>query len=109
MRDVDILQEAAIQKAKLIISIVPYPESNLSLLQYLKHFQIRAEVVVTAHYLDDIKKFYDGGATFVLNPESISLEFLRSILTPQQLIKASAVHRKEIVSLLEQRYWHHPA
>lgn len=109
MRDNDVLEEANIQSAKMIISIVPYPESNLSLLQYIKHFQLKAEVVVVARYLSDIRKFYEAGATFVLNPESISLDYLRSVLNPAQLAKVSAVHQKEILSLLEHQYYHHEA
>ncbi len=106
MRDEDILQEAKIQQARMIISIVPYPESNLSLLQYVKHFHIKADTVVIARYLDDIKKFYAAGATYVLNPESISLEYLQGILTSEKLIRASRVHQEEILHLLERQYQH---
>lgn len=106
MRDEDILAEAKIQQAKMIISIVPYPESNLSLLQYVQHFHIKADTVVIARHLDDIKKFYHAGATYVLNPESISLEYLQGILSPKELVRASHVHQKEILGLLENQYRH---
>jgi voltage-gated potassium channel Kch len=106
MRNEDILIEAKIQQAKMIISIVPYPESNLSLLQYIHHFHIKADTVVIARHLDDIKKLYHAGATYVLNPESISLEYLQGILSPKELVRASHVHQKEILNLLEHQYRH---
>ena len=101
MRDEDILELASLQTAKMIISIVPYPESTLSLLQYIKHFKIKCDVVVFASFLMDVRKFYNAGATFVLHPESISLKFLLSVLTPKELAKASHVHKRELLRLIE--------
>jgi len=101
MRDEDILDLANLESAKMIISIVPYHEPTMSLLQHIKHFNIKSDVVVLAPYLMDVKAYYDAGATFVLHPESISLKYLTSVLTPEQLAHASNIHQKELMDLLE--------
>ncbi len=101
MRDEDILDLANLENAKMIISIVPYHEPTMSLLQHIKHFGIKCNVVVLAPYLMDVKAYYDAGATFVLHPESISLKYLLSVLTPEQLAHASTAHQKELIDLLE--------
>lgn len=109
MRDDDILDLANLESAKMIISIVPYHEPTMSLLQHIKHFGIKADVVVLAPYLMDVKAYYDAGATFVLHPESISLKYLLSVLTPEQLAHASDVHQKELIDLIEQSLHEHGA
>lgn len=76
MRESDILQLANLPAAKMIISIVPYHEPTMSLLQYVKHFKIKAKVIVTAPYLMDVATYYTAGANSVLHPESITLQYL---------------------------------
>lgn len=76
MREEDILQLANLPAAKMIISIVPYHEPTMSLLQYIKHFKIKAKVIVTAPYLMDVTTYYTAGANSVLHPESITLQYL---------------------------------
>lgn len=100
MRDQDILDRANLDEANMIISIVPYPESTMSLLQYVKHFKIKADVIVSANQLFNAERFYEAGATFVLHPESISLDYLKTILEREQLLKASLKHKQEIYLLL---------
>lgn len=100
MRDEDILELANLDQAHMIISIVPYPETTLALLQYIHHFGIKVDVIVSASRLLDAERFYKAGATFVLHPESISLDYLKSILKKEELVKVSALHKKEIVQLL---------
>lgn len=107
MREEDILQLANLGTAKMIISIVPYHEPTMSLLQYVRHFNIKCDVVVLASYLMDVEKYYDAGATFVLHPESISLKFLLSVLTPAELAKASHVHKREVLKLVERSLHQH--
>ena len=76
MREEDILQLADLSAAQLIISIVPYHEPTMSLLQYMQHFKIKAKVIVTAPYLMDVDQYYAAGASSVLHPESITLQYL---------------------------------
>lgn len=107
MRDEEILHRASISTAKMVISLIPYHEANVSLLQFIRHFNIRVDVIVVGHYLEEIRALYESGATLVLSPESISLEYLQSVLLPKQLVKASQLHRKEIFSLVKQQTYHH--
>ncbi len=100
MRDEDILQRAQISHASMIISIVPYPEPTMSLLQYIKNRHIKAKVIVRAQYISDVEKYYRFGATFVLHPESISLDYLKNVLKKEELAQASTLHKKEVLKLL---------
>jgi Kef-type K+ transport system membrane component KefB len=106
MRDEDILDMANLETAKMIISIVPYHEPTMRLLQHIRHFKIQCKVVVLAPYLMDVQAYYDAGASFVLHPESISLKYLVSVLTPEELVRASNVHQKELLDLLQHSLQH---
>ncbi|MFA6475555.1 MAG: cation:proton antiporter [Patescibacteria group bacterium] len=89
MRDEDILELANLNSAKMIISIVPYMDSTMSLLQYVSHFKIKCEVVVLATHLIDIDRFYKAGATYVLHPESISMQYLMTVLAKPHGLSAT--------------------
>ncbi|MBI2415822.1 MAG: cation:proton antiporter [Candidatus Kerfeldbacteria bacterium] len=102
MRDEDILARAHLNTAALIISIVPYSISTLALLQYVQHFRVSADIIVSAKQLIDVPTFYHAGATFVLHPDSISLAYLQSVLSRSELNKASKLHRQEIIHWLKQ-------
>ncbi|MFA5995664.1 MAG: cation:proton antiporter [Patescibacteria group bacterium] len=99
MRDEDILKQAQLDQASLIISIVPYPEPTLSLLQYAKHFKLKADIIVSARHLAEVEQFYKAGATFVLHPDSISLQYLKDILHKEELVKVSKLHKEELRQL----------
>ena len=101
MRDAEILERAELHKASLIISLVPYPEPTMSLVQYVAHFELKGSLVVSARHLADVDRFYKGGATFVLHPESISLDYLRRIIEKEDLNEISSQHKGEIVNLLK--------
>lgn len=91
MREETILQEADLAAAKMIISIVPYHEATMSLLQYIKHFKLNSQVVVTARYQMDVEQYYAAGATYVLHPESITLQYLAKELKHGHLPAAQSV------------------
>lgn len=91
MREDDILKLANLNSAKMIISIVPYHEATMSLLQYIKHFKLSCQVVVTAHYTMDVEQYYTAGATYVLHPESITLQYLAKELKHGRLPAAQSV------------------
>lgn len=91
MREDDILKLANLSEAKMIISIVPYHEATMSLLQYIKHFKLKCQVVVTAHYIMDVEQYYAAGATYVLHPESITLHYLAEALQHGRLPAAQSV------------------
>lgn len=102
MREEDILEQTNLGSAVMIISIVPYPETTMILLQYIKHFKYKTNVIVSADQLSDVERYYEAGATFVLHAESISLDYLKTVLKKERLLaKASDDHQKELVGLLE--------
>ncbi|MBI4407630.1 MAG: NAD-binding protein, partial [Candidatus Kerfeldbacteria bacterium] len=91
MREDDILKLANLSSAKMIISIVPYHEATMSLLQYIEHFKLTCKVIVTANFIMDVEQYYAAGATYVLHPESITLHYLAEELEHGRFPTAQSV------------------
>ncbi|MDP3970458.1 MAG: cation:proton antiporter [bacterium] len=101
MRDEEILQRANLMEAVTVVSTVPHPEATMSLLQYAKHFKLKANIIVSARFISEVEDYYNAGATFVLHTESIGIDYLKRILKKGDLSKAGKQHHKEISTLLE--------
>ncbi len=69
--DVELLEEANVDKAKLIVSTLTEPEANLFLLNYLKRKHSDAVVIAEADNPKQAGKLYDEGASYVILPHFI--------------------------------------
>jgi Kef-type K+ transport system membrane component KefB len=83
-----ILNEAGLEKAKLVISSIPDTilkgTSNTSILAYVKRINPTARVIVTAERVHAAEKLWDAGADFVILPQ-VEMSS-RLALVMQQLI-----------------------
>jgi len=66
--DLDILERAKFEKAKLVISTVPDIEDNLLLIKGLSNANKSAKIIVLAKDTDDAKILYKAGADYVVLP-----------------------------------------
>jgi Kef-type K+ transport system membrane component KefB len=68
-----ILNEAGLDKAKLVISSIPDTilkgTNNMSILAYVKRINPAAKVIVTAERIHSAEKLWDAGADFVILPQ----------------------------------------
>lgn len=82
IEDIDNLELAHIDKAKVVISTVIDHEATLMLLEYLKDHPHRRSlsVIVTAGYPDEAKKLYQAGADYVVVPRWITGVHLGDLL-----------------------------
>ncbi|HVS79080.1 MAG TPA: cation:proton antiporter [Candidatus Saccharimonadales bacterium] len=69
--DAELLEEANIAKAKLIVSTITDPEANSFLLNFLKHKGSDAVVIAEADNPKEAGKLYDEGASYVILPHFI--------------------------------------
>jgi Kef-type K+ transport system membrane component KefB len=67
------LNEAGLEKAKLVISSIPDTilkgTNNASILAYVKRINPSAKVIVTAERIHSAEKLWDAGADFVILPQ----------------------------------------
>lgn len=85
----DALMMVHVDKAKLVVSTIPDMSVNDALLDFCRHRQSKATVVVTVKSSSDAKRCYDLGATFVIVPSILSGERFAEFLHAKKVKKTS--------------------
>jgi len=103
--DPEILVEANLQKAKLIISTVDNVHANLTLLEYLKRFPKRPQTIITSVTRSHAVKLYESGANYVLVPNIITGDHIKHLIKTygfggNNFVKMGKSHYKKIVGLV---------
>jgi Kef-type K+ transport system membrane component KefB/voltage-gated potassium channel Kch len=87
--DVELLEEANVGKAKLIVSTITDPEVNLFLLNFLDRKKSNAVVIAQADSPKEASKLYDQGASYVILPHFIGGEKIGAFVKKSGLSKSN--------------------
>jgi Kef-type K+ transport system membrane component KefB/voltage-gated potassium channel Kch len=103
--DVELLEEAGVERAKLVVSTIPDHQTNMILLNYLKSKNQRAISVIHADDPYEAAKLYEAGASYVILPHYIGSEKVSEFIAKSGLAK-SAFRKQRIRHLgyLEKHY-----
>lgn len=80
MADVEILEKAKVDSAKLIISTIPDRYENTFLIKNTRKENKKAIIIVTARHIDDALYFYDEGADYVILPHILGGDYISVLL-----------------------------
>jgi len=105
--DVELLEEAGVDKAKLIVSTIPEIETNKVLINYILPKNPKAIIIVHTDDPYDAAKLYDWGASYVILPHYIGSEKVSEFIGKSGLAKSA--FRKERVKHLEYLEKHYGA
>jgi Kef-type K+ transport system membrane component KefB len=83
--DSSIQQIAGMRKASLIISTVPDPNDNRTLLETLKKERVKAKVIMTAMDEDDALELYDHKIDYALLPHFVGGQHIADILKHEKI------------------------
>lgn len=103
--DVELLEEAGVDHAKLVVSTIADHQTNMILLNYLKTKNPKAIVVVHADDPYEAAKLYEVGASYVVLPHYIGSEKVSEFIAKSGLAK-SAFRKQRIrhLTYLEKHY-----
>ncbi|MBI2592320.1 cation:proton antiporter [Candidatus Saccharibacteria bacterium] len=103
--DVELLEEAGVERARLVVSTIPDFQVNTFLLDYLKRKNPRAVAIFHSDDPLDAAKYYEAGASYVILPHYIGSEQVSTFIAKSGLSK-SAFHkqRKRHLGYLEKHY-----
>jgi Kef-type K+ transport system membrane component KefB/voltage-gated potassium channel Kch len=87
--DVELLEEANVAKAKLVVSTITEPEVNLFLLNFLDRKKSNAVVIAQADNPKEASKLYDEGASYVILPHFIGGEKIGAFVKKSGLSKSN--------------------
>ncbi len=103
--DVELLEEANVAKAKLIVTTITDLQVNLSLLEYLKHKGSDAVVIAQADSAKQAAELYHLGASYVILPHFIGGEQIGAFVKKSGLKKAAfKKFRDEHLKYLEDQF-----
>lgn len=77
--DVEILELAKANEAKIIVCTIPNLDENLAILKSIQAFRNKPIFIGSAESRAETIKLYEAGANYVLNPDILAGEFLRHI------------------------------
>lgn len=103
--DVELLEEAGIEHAKLVVSTIADHQTNMILLNYLRAKNPRAIAVIHADDPYEAAKLYEAGASYVILPHYIGSEKVSEFIAKSGLAK-SAFRKQRVRHLdyLEKHY-----
>ncbi|HET9721531.1 MAG TPA: cation:proton antiporter [Candidatus Saccharimonadales bacterium] len=103
--DVELLEEAGVDSAKLIVSTIPDYQTNKVLVDYIKHKNHEAIIIIHADDPYEAAKLYEAGASYVILPHYLGSEKLSEFISKSGLAK-SAFRKQRIRHLdyLEKHY-----
>lgn len=94
--DMEILDHAKLNKAKLVISTVPDMEDNLQLIKELNRHNRLAKIIVLAQYDEDAKILYKAGADYVILPHLAGGRQIAKILKEDSLRVLESFKEKDL-------------
>lgn len=103
--DGELLEEAGLEHARLVVSTIPDFEVNIFLLNFLERKNPRAVAIIHADHPDEAAKLYGAGASYVILPHYIGSEKVSSFISKSGLTKqAFKRERAKHLEYLEKQY-----
>lgn len=103
--DVELLEEAGVERALLVVSTIPDFQVNDFLLGYLRHKNPRAVVILHADDPLEAAKYYKAGASYVVLPHYIGSEKVSEFISKSGLNKSAFRKQREShLKYLEKHY-----
>ncbi len=103
--DAELLEEAGVQFAKLIVSTIPDFDVNVVLLGYIKRHNPAAIVILHGDDPLEAAKLYEAGATYVILPHYIGSEQVSTFIAKSGMSKSAFTkQRKRHLDYLERHY-----
>ncbi len=104
--DIELLEEAEVAKAKMIVSTITDLEANLALLNFLERKKSDAVIIAQADSPHEAHRLYEHGASYVILPHFIGGEKIGAFVKKSGLRKSNFKRAREAHIKYLKR--HHP-
>ena len=103
--DVELLEEAGIDSAKLVVSTIGDYQTNSFLVNLLEKINPNAVVICRAETVEDAEKLYELGASYVMMPHFIGSEKISSFIRRKGISKTEfRKYRERHLSYLQTQF-----
>ncbi|MFT4532565.1 MAG: Kef-type K+ transport system membrane component KefB [Candidatus Saccharimonadales bacterium] len=105
MTDLELLEEAGIGQAKLIVSVVTYHDTNKFLVRTVNQINPNCVIICHADSADQASELYELGASYVMLPHFIGSEKIGSFIRKNGLSKSEfRKYRTKHIAYLESHF-----
>jgi Kef-type K+ transport system membrane component KefB len=103
--DIELLEEAGIDKARMVVSTIGDSETNLFLVKLLDKINKRCVVICHADTVDEAEVLYNAGASYVMMPHYIGSEKIGAFIRKNGFNKSEfRKYREKHLAYLESHY-----
>ncbi len=103
--DIELLEEAGLDKAKLIVSTISDHSSNMFLLTLLEKINPKAVIILHAETVGEAGELYEKGASYVVMPHYIGSEKIGAFIRKNGLKKSEfKKYRQKHLAYLQNHY-----
>lgn len=103
--DIELLEEAGVDKAKLIVSTISNPEVNIFLIKLLEDINPRSVFICHAESVKEATELYELGASYVMLPHYIGSEKIGAFIKKSGFKKSKfREYRKRHLAYLHELY-----
>ncbi len=103
--DIELLEEAGLDKAKLVISTLSDFDTNIFLMRLIEKINPRAVVILHAESFEEATELYELGASYVVIPHYIGTEKIGSFIRKSHLKKSEfRKYRDKHLAYLQAHY-----
>src|SRR3989344_3347690 len=103
--DIELLEEAGVERARLVVSTIPDFQINSFILDYLKRKNPRAVIILHGDDPLEAAKYYQAGASYVVLPHYIGSEKVSEFIGKSGLAKSAFTkQRQRHLDYLEKHY-----
>ena len=103
--DIELLEEAGLDKSKLIVSTITDHETNKFLIKLLEDINSKAVVILHGETVDEAAELYELGASYVIIPHYIGSEKIGSFIKKSGLKKSEfRKYREKHLAYLESHF-----
>ncbi|MBI2057144.1 cation:proton antiporter [Candidatus Pacearchaeota archaeon] len=93
--DLEFLNELNLDKTELIVSTAPDYETNILLIDFIRHANSKAVVIMRADNLDEALELYKKGADYILTPAFLGGEHISKMIDKFKINKKEYDKEKE--------------
>jgi Kef-type K+ transport system membrane component KefB len=88
------LDELNLQKVKMVISTIPNLDINLFLINKFKKLNQKAIIIVVSHGIDETKKLYGEGATYIIMPHFAGGNYFSALIRKHEVDRTKFLKEK---------------
>lgn len=93
--DVEFLQELNLETIKMCVSTIPSFKANTMLIRKIREMNEEAIIIVRSGEIDQAKKLYDLGATYVVMPHYLGAKYASQMISRHGLDRRAFEEEKE--------------